>query len=330
MKIIACVIFMLGCSLVLADESYWCDGAGRQEQMYNSLNSLYLNTDPLSWTHQHLWGTQECPCSWYGVDCESDGNSTIQLNLYGNGISGNLVDGFCEDIYSFINLSNNEFFATLIDCIGDMTSLTDLRLSNNTFQGLPPASLGNLSNLKKLEIDHNAFAGPFPDYIECPESYFKKSIEVKASDNDFWCPTPDECDDCTCVDEPSDACTSINEAACDIELACCYKSSWNSECDDFVEKNGDNIECEDYPRVTCDESSSDSNLFWYILLGFCLVLCVFVGGWAAVCAVTFSKRDWRFKDVAKDLVPDDEMIDMQDEDLYYDGVPPRSSLDYEL
>lgn len=61
----------------------------------------------------------------------------------------------------YSNLSNNEFFATLIDCIGDMTSLTDLRLSNNTFQGLPPASLGNLSNLKKLCVYF-----PFIDLLE--------------------------------------------------------------------------------------------------------------------------------------------------------------------
>lgn len=296
MKVYYYVFIVLLCvnTFVVCDDSYWCDGGDKEQQLFNSLNGLYLNTEPTSWAYSHLWGSSECPCTWFGVDCVSDGNSTVRLNLDNNEIYGSLTDGFCADLYSLVNLSNNRFFSTVVSCIGDMTSLSSLKLANNTFQGILPESLGNLSELKTLDIKDNNFAGPYPDYLECPKSYFKSSVDVKLKDNDFWCPCPEWIseDDCDCVDEPSDSCTSLNAAACEEDLACCYSESWNEECDDFISKNESDIVCEEYPRVTCEEdddtSSDNSNLFWYIFFGAAGVLIVFVIGWSIVCAITFS------------------------------------------
>ena len=82
MKSFVVVLVLCLAGIALADDSYWCDGAEKQETLTASLTALYLNTEETSWTHAHLWGSAECPCGWYGVDCVSDGNSTVRLYVF--------------------------------------------------------------------------------------------------------------------------------------------------------------------------------------------------------------------------------------------------------
>jgi len=217
-----------------------------------------------------------------------------------------------------------------------MDKLTDLKLSNNTFQGILPQDLGNLSKLKHFEVDKNSFAGPFPSYIQCPTKYFSDKISLDFGDNLFWCPPPEWCndDDCAaCVPEPSESCTSLNYAACEETLACCYSTSWDSQCDDFINK--EDSECTDMPVEECEfnssnNSSSNSSSIWWIILGIFIVGILIIIGGAIAFYITYQKRNFSFFKNRHQLVKIDSETYLDEDSIYQDDVPPRSSLDYEL
>eukprot|EP00012_Vannella_robusta_P007487 CAMPEP_0206206686 /NCGR_PEP_ID=MMETSP0166-20121206/15117_1 /ASSEMBLY_ACC=CAM_ASM_000260 /TAXON_ID=95228 /ORGANISM="Vannella robusta, Strain DIVA3 518/3/11/1/6" /LENGTH=342 /DNA_ID=CAMNT_0053627251 /DNA_START=102 /DNA_END=1130 /DNA_ORIENTATION=- len=333
---------------VWADESYWCDNSTQQETLTNSLNGFILGTDPATWNYVYLWGSEECPCSWYGVECTSS-NTTVKLNLAENTIYGTISSDFCANIYSSIDLNNNELFSEIPSCLGDMHHLQSLRLNNNSLQGLLPDSLGNLGKLEYLDIRKNEIAGPYPSYIQCPNQYFSDKTELKFSDNQFWCPSPKWCGpsgngQCKyCEDEPSSRCTNQNKEACDTLLICCYKSSWNeATCGDIVDKK--NTTCTpDLPTITCDDyrppsgGKDDSSSFnwgalWWVAFSVGVVLVILAIGLFAIFLITLHKRQWSFKAVRNELIKvDSETYVMDpDDDIYQDEMPPRSSLDYEL
>jgi len=221
--LVSCVALLLCVSLVRGDKAWWCDDGVNESKLSNSLQNFYLNTVPLSWHYTHNWGSEECPCEWFGVDCTGK-NGTVSLHLENNGIEGSVASSFCDDIYSEINFSNNSLAGVLPECFGSMSKLQGLYLSDNEFQGLLPDALGQLSNLRRLEITRNRFAGPFPDYLKCPYFYFGDKVHIEMKNNSFWCPSPEWCqkNQCNyCISEPSDACTNQNKAACNAELECC-------------------------------------------------------------------------------------------------------------
>jgi len=348
--------FLLFCALIsviglsYADEEFWCDGGAQQATLTDSLNSFILGTNLATWKYNHLWGSDECPCSWYGVICSSS-NTTVKLNLADNEIYGTISPLFCSNIYSSIDLNNNELFSKIPSCLGDMQHLDALHLSNNSFQGLLPDSLGNLLKLEHLDISKNEFAGPFPDYIQCPDQFFSSKAKLEISDNKFWCPSPNWCKSpptgngqCShCEDEPSQLCTNKNKKACDTQIVCCYESSWNATtCEDIINKT--NASCtSDLPPITCPDyrppsgsKSSDSGIdltaIWWTCFTVGIIFIILAVGLFAIFLITLKKRQWSFKAVKNQLIKVDSETYMMDpdDDIYQDEMPPRSSLDYEL
>jgi len=338
--LLSCVALLLCVGLACADTAWWCDGGENESRLSTSLNNFYLHTAPLSWRYTHLWGSEECPCQWFGVDC-SGKNGTVSLHLENNHIEGMVDSSFCDDIYSEINFSNNSLAGVLPTCFGNMKQLQGLYLSDNEFQGLLPDSLGTLSHLRRLEIARNRFAGPFPDYLQCPYFFFGDKVHVEIKNNSFWCPSPEWCqkNQCNfCISEPSPACTNQNKAACNAELQCCYEKSWEQGCDDYIEKMS--IECvvEEVLPEGCDPSykpdknDDDGNSMWWLLPAGLALLAVIGAGCLGTVIITVRKRDWSFRQQRKELIQVDSdtyMID-PDDDIYQDEMPPRSSLDYEL
>jgi len=349
------LVFILALATVCsvhADDAFWCDNGVQQQLLTKSLNGFLVGTEPSSWLYNHLWGSEECPCEWYGVDC-SLSNDEVTLSLPNNKIYGSISSEFCANIYQSINLDNNELFARLPACIGDMNHLTSLRLQNNSFQGLLPESLGNLNKLKHLDVSQNLFSGPFPDYLACPNVYFPEKINLAFEENLFWCPTADwcsspptgngECEDCE--DEPSDNCTNLNAVACDTLIGCCYSNSWNSQCELIVANSTVGCAPEHTNDAPCtykppnEEESSDkssdgfdySGILWTTFT-IVIVLVILALGCFAVFFITMKKRNWYFSQVKRDLVKVDSDTYTMDPDLdiYQDETPPRSSLDYEL
>ena len=76
--LVSCVALLLCVSLVRGDKAWWCDDGVNESKLSNSLQNFYLNTVPLSWHYTHNWGSEECPCEWFGVDCTGK-NGTVSL-----------------------------------------------------------------------------------------------------------------------------------------------------------------------------------------------------------------------------------------------------------
>ncbi|CBI20012.3 unnamed protein product, partial [Vitis vinifera] len=66
------------------------------------------------------------------------------------------------DIFTAIDLSNNEFEGKIPDSIGELKSLHVLDLSNNSLEGPIPSSLENLSQLESLDFSDNRLSGRIP------------------------------------------------------------------------------------------------------------------------------------------------------------------------
>ncbi|GLU19549.1 hypothetical protein SLE2022_357950 [Rubroshorea leprosula] len=67
--------------------------------------------------------------------------------------SGNLV---------FLDVSHNQLFGKLPDCMTRSTSLRILNLANNNLSGKIPSSIGSLSRLESLDLQNNNFSGEIP------------------------------------------------------------------------------------------------------------------------------------------------------------------------
>ncbi|KAJ9687196.1 hypothetical protein PVL29_015877 [Vitis rotundifolia] len=66
------------------------------------------------------------------------------------------------DIFTAMDLSNNEFEGKIPDSIGELKSLHVLDLSNNSIEGPIPSSLENLSQLESLDLSDNRLSGRIP------------------------------------------------------------------------------------------------------------------------------------------------------------------------
>lgn len=152
------------------------------------LLALYNDTNGASWTNNTDWlGAEGTECSWYGVECDTDGK-VIGLNLKLNNLVGSIpteLDGLSlvqyldlggnqlsgaipESIAQLTNLNRiwlwgNQFTGAVPTFFGGMTQLTHLALGGNQFSGPIPASFGNLVNLLTLDLAYNQFNGSIPE-----------------------------------------------------------------------------------------------------------------------------------------------------------------------
>ncbi|XP_050370870.1 inactive receptor-like serine/threonine-protein kinase At2g40270 [Argentina anserina] len=99
------------------------------------------------------------PCSWFGVECSSDGR-VISLNLKDLCLGGTLAPdiGKLAHIKSII-LRNNSFSGKIPEEIGDLMELEVLDLGYNNFSGSFPSDFSNNLSLTTLLLDNNQFLG---------------------------------------------------------------------------------------------------------------------------------------------------------------------------
>ncbi|KAF5944838.1 hypothetical protein HYC85_018915 [Camellia sinensis] len=123
--------------------------------------------DPLgkvlnSW-NQSLTDPNSCPSSFYGVDCDINGNVT-SISLDRLGLVGDLkfftLGGL--KMLKNLSLSGNSLTGRLVPSMGSMTTLEHLDLSGNQFYGPIPARINDLSGLNFLNLSSNNFTGGFP------------------------------------------------------------------------------------------------------------------------------------------------------------------------
>ena len=131
-----------------------------------ALEEFYDSTNGIEWINNANWNDQyKSYCSWYGVKCDAN-NTTVQLNLRSNGLSGRL-NGSIANLSSLeiLDLSDNDIKGTLSTEIGSLSKLRQLRLSYNTFIGTAPTELEKLQHLELIQLHGNRISGTIPDII---------------------------------------------------------------------------------------------------------------------------------------------------------------------
>lgn len=110
-----------------------------------------------------LWNVnQQSPCSWAGVDCES--NRVTALHLPGVGLTGDLPNGIFGNLTQLrtISLRFNVLTGQLPSDLGLCTNLRNIYLQGNKLSGQIPESLFSLSYLVRLNLASNNFSGEIP------------------------------------------------------------------------------------------------------------------------------------------------------------------------
>ncbi|PRQ34593.1 putative protein kinase RLK-Pelle-LRR-VI-2 family [Rosa chinensis] len=104
-------------------------------------------------------GEDDDPCSWFGVECSSDGK-VISLNLKDLCLGGTLAPELGKLVYiKSIILRNNSFTGKIPKEIGDLMELEVLDLGYNNFSGSFPSDFSNNLSLTTLLLDNNQFLG---------------------------------------------------------------------------------------------------------------------------------------------------------------------------
>nr|XP_048326649.1 receptor-like protein 7 [Ziziphus jujuba var. spinosa] len=71
-----------------------------------------------------------------------------------------------QDIFAFIDLSDNRFEGVISDLFGNLKAVHSLNLSNNRLTGCIPSSLGNLSELESLDLSQNNLSCHIPQELK--------------------------------------------------------------------------------------------------------------------------------------------------------------------
>ncbi|KAL8459267.1 hypothetical protein ACS0TY_036665 [Phlomoides rotata] len=94
-------------------------------------------------------------CKWDGVVCNNLTGRVEELHLQ-QGLSGKLNPSLLDLKHlRYLDLSGNQFGATIPSFIGSFTNLEYLNFSNAGFHGRIPHDIGNLSNLHTLDLGGN-------------------------------------------------------------------------------------------------------------------------------------------------------------------------------
>ncbi|CBI34017.3 unnamed protein product, partial [Vitis vinifera] len=115
---------------------------------------------------------------------------TVKLKMKGENMTLERI----LNIFTSINLSNNEFEGKIPKLIGELKSLHVLDLSHNNLDGPIPSSLENLLQLESLDLSHNKLSGEIPQqlvrltflsFINLSENELQGSIPSGAQFNTF-------------------------------------------------------------------------------------------------------------------------------------------------
>ncbi|WVZ88010.1 hypothetical protein U9M48_034572 [Paspalum notatum var. saurae] len=94
------------------------------------------------------------------------------FDIASNNFSGSLPEGWFKTLKSMmtrtlvlIDISDNAFYGTIPEDIGDLMLLHGLNMSHNALGGSIPAQVGNLKNLESLDLSSNEIYGEIPQEL---------------------------------------------------------------------------------------------------------------------------------------------------------------------
>lgn len=154
------------------------------------LSVLYKSLGGSDWTNSDGWMENNDVCSWYGVTCGEDGDSSgrvTKLVLGENNLVGTVTNDVFELPYlteldlrtnnitlTFEGILNAKNLDTLylsqtkinsLDGIGNAVALKNLHVTDNYLTGTFPEELYDLIQLEKLYMNFNNFSGPLSPRI---------------------------------------------------------------------------------------------------------------------------------------------------------------------
>lgn len=148
--------------------------------LYDSLGGTgWVNVTP-------VWGADNSPCGWGGIDCDGGQINQIELRTTNNLVGvlpvelGNLTAmtllrlqnapdmvgtippelGNCTSLTNL--LLNGSLAGSIPSELGNLTSMVNLWLNGNDLTGGIPPELGNLTNTRALVINSNPYGGTIP------------------------------------------------------------------------------------------------------------------------------------------------------------------------
>ena len=139
-----------------------------------ALIALYNGTNGDEWTDNSGWkegdlhpgdgfaipGTE---CSWFGVECDSQGDNVTKLSLSGNNLNGNIPPELGNlTCLNYLYLYDNQLSGGIPPELGNLTYLQNLFLCDNQLSGGIPPELGNLTYLQNLFLCDNQLSGGIP------------------------------------------------------------------------------------------------------------------------------------------------------------------------
>lgn len=149
-----------------------------------ALNVLYFVTGGPLWSMTDGWTSDQDPCTWYGITCDTNSTSNnnqndttttlsktriVAIELADNGLisSNGLPSEFrvFSDL-STLDMGNNYLQGTLPTILAYLTSLDTIELSDNFFSSPAfPSEWESLTNLRNLNLRLNTFTGSLPTHI---------------------------------------------------------------------------------------------------------------------------------------------------------------------
>lgn len=152
--IVATGVVVVGCGSLLA-------AVPAEEEA--ALVDLYQSTKGVEWVNNTGWLVDPDPCTWFGVGCDTAGNTIEGLDLGSNNLDGPLPPSL-GDLSNLISLvfSHNSLSGPLAPELGSLLLLQQLGLDDNHLTGAIPAEIGGLLQLRYLEITRNRLTGALP------------------------------------------------------------------------------------------------------------------------------------------------------------------------
>ncbi|KAE8691483.1 Somatic embryoproteinsis receptor kinase 1 [Hibiscus syriacus] len=125
----------------------------------DALNALKINLGNSSDVFQSWNATNENPCQWFYITCDSE-NSVTRIDIQNANLSGQLVLQLGQlTNLQYLELYGNNISGIIPEDLGNLINLVSLDLYLNALTGHIPATLGNLKSLRFLRLNNNSLTG---------------------------------------------------------------------------------------------------------------------------------------------------------------------------
>ena len=112
------------------------------------------------------WNISSSHCTWFGVNCTSNGTQVQSLSLTSLRLFGNIPPQLSNlTSLKTLNLYNNSFFGQIPSELSRLTSLQRIILATNNISGTIPISLSDCLMLEQMSFENNKLTGLLPSEL---------------------------------------------------------------------------------------------------------------------------------------------------------------------